>query len=66
MSTDDDNKYMLELQNALKVARVKLVDSSLALQDKSRTMVQWRSWYRRRPAYCLLGALALGLWLGRR
>ena len=66
MSTDDDNKYMLELQNALTVARVKLVDSSLALQDKSRTLVQWRSWYRRRPGYCLLGALALGLWLGRR
>lgn len=61
-----DETEILQLQKALKRARAKLVDSSLALQEKSRSVTQWRAWYRRRPGYCLLGAFAIGLLLGRR
>ena len=65
MATKDENE-IIELQRALKAAREKLVDSSMALEEKSRTMTQWRTWYRTRPGYFLLAALALGVVLGRR
>lgn len=65
MGNADETEILL-LQKALKDARAKLVDSSLALQEKSRSVTQWRAWYRRHPGYCLLGAFAVGVLLGRR
>ena len=65
MATKDENE-ILELQRALKAARDKLINSSVALEEKSRRLTQWRTWYRSHPTYFLVGAVALGVLLARR
>ena len=65
----EDDKWQLQilhLQKVIEGARTKLVGSSLALQEKSRAVTRWPDFYRRHPGYCLLGAFALGVFLGVR
>lgn len=63
-SAEEDE--IIQLQRAIEDARAKLVAASLALQEKSQSVVRWRVWYKQHPGYCLLGAFAVGMLLGRR
>lgn len=47
-------------------ARVELADAAQALRTQVAEKIDWRTWVRENPGPVLIGAFALGFWIGYR
>jgi hypothetical protein len=47
-------------------ARAELADAAQALRTQVAEKIDWRTWVRENPAPVLIGAFAIGFWIGYR
>ena len=66
--TDDPaaSDELARAESDVERARERVAQSMLALRDEVARQVDWRSWVQRQPGLFVVGAFALGFWLGRR
>jgi ElaB/YqjD/DUF883 family membrane-anchored ribosome-binding protein len=60
------NRAVEQARVELERSRAQVVVAAQALRDDLSGMTRWRGWVARHPYAALAGALAVGIWLGRK
>lgn len=55
-----------EVRADIAKARAELADAAAALRTQVAEKIDWRAWVRNNPAPVLIGAFAIGFWIGYR
>ena len=55
-----------EIRAEIERTREQIASATQALRHEVAVRIDWREWVRRRPAYCLVGAFAVGFLIARR
>ena len=58
----DPEEIRAEIERTLE----QIASAAQALRHEVAVRIDWREWVRRRPAFCLMGAFAVGFLVARR
>lgn len=60
------NPELARAEAEIERTRAQVVETVVALRNEVVRSADWRTWIRKRPAWFVAGAFAVGFWLGHR